>query len=167
MGYWYNVCMHTADIELPAIIPLHVSLHSVLFIDLVVVKSRCQKRQLFCPQRQKSSFSSWLDTTVAVINLARRWSYFYWTLGKLLKEDSVMVFGNNSRVTATEMDFPSGCQLIFSACGSCMHIHMRYIKLLSTMIELRLLTNYISSKGQEKWVTVLSAQIWCFGGTWI
>lgn len=54
---------------------------------------------------------------VAVINLARRCGYFYWTFGKILKEDTVMVFGNNSQVTAKEMDFPSGWQFIFAAQG--------------------------------------------------
>lgn len=77
-----------------------------------------KERQLFCPQRQKCSFSCWLDTTVAVINLARRCCYFYWTFGKILKEDTVMVFGNNSQVTAKEMDFPSGWQFIFAARGA-------------------------------------------------
>lgn len=57
-----------------------------------------KEKQLFCPQRQKVSV--YLLAGVAVINLARRRCYFYWTFGKILKEDSVMVFGNNSRVTA-------------------------------------------------------------------
>lgn len=57
-----------------------------------------KEKQLFCPQRQKVSV--YLLAGVAVINLARRRCYFYWTFGKILKEDTVMVFGNNSRVTA-------------------------------------------------------------------
>lgn len=76
-----------------------------------------KEKELFCPQRQKSSFSNWLGTTVAIINLARRCCYFHWTFGKILKEGIVMVFGNNSQVTGKEMDFPSGWQFVFAAHG--------------------------------------------------
>lgn len=85
--------------------------------DLRVSKMRVKNKTLLSASA-KVFLSPWLGTIVAVINPARRSGNFYWTFGKILKEDTVMVFGNNSQVTAKEMDFPSGWQFIFAAQGA-------------------------------------------------
>lgn len=87
-------------------------------IDLVVDVKR-KKNKFSAPNSKKSFlYPTELSCSLAIINLARRRCYFYWSSGKILKEDTVMLFGNNSWMTRKEMDFPSGWQ--FAAHGTWM-----------------------------------------------
>lgn len=83
-------------------------------------KQKNKNKTSFLPPAAKSLpfFPTELARSLAIINLARR-RYFYWSSGKILKEDTVMLFGNNSWMTGKEMDFPSGWQFAAHGARAC------------------------------------------------
>lgn len=116
IGDWKTQWMYIVLINSPSFIHCHVILQ---FTHRPCCGCQKKKNKFSAPSRKKFFlFPTELACSLAIINLARRCCYFYWSSGKILKEDIVMLFGNNSWMTGKEMDFPSGWQ--FAAHGAWM-----------------------------------------------